>query len=374
MEKISKGFSAVLVSLILTLSFPLSAFAYEYGTPNPDEMIQVKTDAYTKTSYISRANVNRIRNSHSSKYKNKSDKQKLKEIFDALDFHINDLQFEEISKSLEISHISDISVETQYIKFDTEGTGSYITEEEAMEIVEKEKISSSLQETQSLTTTTATSDTSPKANHSSPIETVADGCMEMQITAIYTPNYHGIGTTIGRYCFLGTCVWLTTPSSSQRTTNAICFYSPDFRWPDKSLNSDDNSNYISMFSYVEYIYDANYNLVSYENLNQAKYDSDAVVSSEKGVFFEYDLQKNKLLAPIIYGDFSFLVFAVGNVQDYNNIYQNISIDLKYTFLANPLSISPSFSWCPIGVSVSLMHLPKEYSTHHTWNYQDDYYT
>ena len=218
-----------------------------------------------------------------------------------------------------------------------------------------------------------TSDTSPTTSHSSPPELVADDCLEMQIATIYTPNYHGTNTTIGRYCFLGTCVWLTTPDPLQRTTNAICFYSPDFRWPDKRLDSDDNSNYMSMFSYVEYVYDSNSNLVSYENLGEVKYESDAVVSSEKGVFFEHDLPNNKVIMPVIYGDFSFLLFAVGEVHNYNNIYQNISVDLKYTFLTNPLSISPSFSWGPIGVSVSFMHGPEEYVTHHTWDYQEDYY-
>lgn len=371
MKKLGKLFLVILLSLTITTSLPISVFAYEYGTPDLDEMIEVKTNGHTKTHSINKANINKVKNSRSSKYRNKSDKQKLKEVFDALEFNINDLQFEEISKELKLSHISDISVETQYLKINSEGESSYISEDQAVKIAEKEEsLLASSQEAYSLTTT---SDTSPTSSHSSPVNIVADGCMEMQITAIYTPNYHGTGTTIGRYCFIGVCKWLTTPSPLQRTTNAICFYSSDFRWPDKILNSDEGSNYISIFSYIEYIYDSDSNLVSYENLGEVKYDSDAVVLSEKGVFFEHNLPNNKILMPIIYGDFSFLIFAVGIVHDYDDPTQSLSVDLKYTFLTNPLSISPSFSWGPFGVSVNPIHISEEYGTIHTWDYNDDYY-
>lgn len=374
MKNLIKLFLVIILTLTISTAFPVSVFAYEYGTPDLDEMVQVKTNGNTKTHSFDRVSINRIKNSRSKKYKNKSDEQKLKEIFDALELKIDNLQFEQISKDLKLSHISDISVKTQYIKVNAEGENSNISESEAFEIVEKEKkLLTSSHTNYSLATTAETSDTSPTTSHGSPPETVADGCMQMQITAIYTPNYNGTGTTIGRYCFLGSCLWLTTPDPLQRTTNTICFYSPDFRWPDKRLDSNENSNYVSIFSYVEYVYDSNSNLVSYENLSEVKHESDAVVSSEKGVFFEHDLPNNKVLMPIIYGDFSFLVFAVGNVHNYNNADQNISIDFKYTFLTNPLSISPSFSWGPVGVSVSFMHGPEEYVTHHTWDYHNDYY-
>lgn len=363
MKKLSKLFLVIALSLIIATSYPISVFAYEYGMPDLDEMVQTKTCGHTKVKSISKANINRIKNSRSSKYKNKTDEQKLKEIFDALEFNINDLQFKEISGGLDFSYISDISVETQYIKVNTEGDGSYISEDEALEIVENEKlISTSLPGTYSVT---ATSDTGPTSNHSSPVETVADGCMQMQIVAIYTPNYHGVGTTIGRYCFIGSCVWLTTPSPLKRTVNAICFYSTDFAWPDKNLDSTENPNYMSSFSYD--VTDHNFNV---ETITTTKYEEDAKVSSEKGVFFEYKLP---------YGDssvcnnFSFLIFAVAILKDPDNIDYWPSLDLKYTYLNNPLSISPSLSWGPIGVSASILNGPEEYYTHHTWSYKYDYY-
>lgn len=284
-----------------------------------------------------------------------------------MDFNINDLQFEEISKELNLSHISDISVETQYVKIDADGKNSYISEDEALEIVEKEKIlSASSQESYSLTTTSETSNTSPTTSHSSPPELVADGCMEMQITAIYTPNYNGTGTTIGRYCFLGSCVWLTEPSPLKRTVNAICFYGPDFAWPDKNLDPNEGSNYISTFSYDVVDHD----MYVIDTVVETKYDNDAVVSIEKGVFFEHKLP----FEPTdIYENFSFLLFAVGQHKDPDNIDYWLSLDLKYTYLNNPLSISPSLSWGSVGVSASFINDPEEYSTHHTWYYKTDYY-
>ncbi len=366
MKKLGKLFLVILLSLTITASLPVSVFAYEYGTPDLDEMIQVKISGHTKTHSISKTNINRIKNSRSNKYKNKSDKQKLKDIFDALELNINDLQFEEISKELKLSHISDISVETQYLKINSEGESLYISEDEAVKIAEKEEsLLASSQEAYSLATT---SDTSPTVIESTDAELFADDCLEMQIMRIYTPNYHGTGTTIGRYCFLGACVWLTTPSPLKRTTNAICFYGTHFDWPNKILNQDEGSNYISMFSYVEYYYD----LGTHESIVETKYDKDAVVSGEKGVFFTYDLPNNKILMPVVYGDFSFLIFAVGMVHDYDDYTQGLTIDLKYTFLNNPLSVSPSFSWGPIGVSVSKIHGPEDYIHHHQWDYFKDY--
>lgn len=367
MKKLGKLFLVILLSLTIITSLPISVFAYEYGTPDLDEMIQIETNGHTKIYSINKTNINRIKNSRSRKYKNKSDKQKLKEIFDALDFNINDLQFEEISKELNLSHISDISVETQYVKIDADGKNSYISEDEALEIVEKEKIlSASSQESYSLTTTSETSDTSPTTGHSSPPEPVADGCMEMQITKIYTPNYNGTGTTIGRYCFLGSCVWLTTPSPLKRTVNAICFYSPDFAWANKILDPNEGSNYISYFSYDVTDHDG-----YVETITKTKYDQDAVVSSAKGVFFEYKLPSDFLN---IYDNFNFLLFAVGKVQDSDNIIQELRLDLKYTFLNNPLSISPSLSWGLVGVSASFLNDPEEYCTYYSWPYETDYYT
>lgn len=366
MKKLGKLFLVILLSLTITTSLPISVFAYEYGTPDLDEMIEVKINGHTKTHSINKANINKVKNSRSSKYRNKSDKQKLKEVFDALEFNINDLQFEEISKELKLSHISDISVETQYLKINSEGESSYISEDQAVKIAEKEEsLLASSQEAYSLATT---SDTSPTVIESTDAELFADKCLEMQSMRIYTPNYHGTGTTIGRYCFLGSCVWLTTPSPLKRTTNAICFYSSSFEWPNKILNEDEGSNYLSMFSYNEYYYE----LETYESIIETKRDTDAVVSGEQGVFFTYDLPNNKVLIPVVYGDFSFLVFVVGEVRDYDDSTQKLSVDLKYTFLTNPLSISPSFSWGPFGVSVSKIHGPEDYIHHHQWDYFKDY--
>lgn len=371
MKKLCKSFLILMLSLIITISTPLSAFAYEYTTPDLDAMVQVKENGNTEIRSISERSIKQIRNSRSSKYKNKTDTEKLKDIFDALGFNLTDLQFEEINKELKFSHISNISVETQYLKVDAEGDSSYISKDEALEMAaEEEALLAVSQENYDIS---ATSDTSPTAWHSGPLTTSDDGCVEMQVSAIYTPNYNGTGTTIGRYCFLGACSWIKTPSTLTRSTDAICLYSRDFNWYDQIMDSDKGSNYISMFSYTESYYDANGTLIFSEDFLESKYDDEAVVSAEKGAFFTYKLPKDKLLAPSLCYNFTFLIFGVGLVHDYDDYTQGLEIDLQYTHLRNSLSISPSFSWGSVGVSVEQLITPKIYYAHHAWDYKDDFF-
>lgn len=69
MKKLGKLFLVILLSLTIITSLPISVFAYEYGTPDLDEMIQIETNGHTKIYSINKTNINRIKNSRSRKYK-----------------------------------------------------------------------------------------------------------------------------------------------------------------------------------------------------------------------------------------------------------------------------------------------------------------
>lgn len=51
MKKIIRMLLTMVVSLAIVATFPVSVFAYEYGEPNLDEMIQVKKSWRKRNNY-----------------------------------------------------------------------------------------------------------------------------------------------------------------------------------------------------------------------------------------------------------------------------------------------------------------------------------
>lgn len=170
MKKLIKTNLALLLALLLLFSIPSTALAYEYTTPDLQSMVIIQNNGNKESRFISGRDITRIKNSECAKYKNKSDKEKLKEIFEALDFNINEQQFEKISKTLNLSDIENIHISTSYMKMGKDGVQAEVSKAEALR-------ASTEQNTTRLTPTTATapfataSDTSPTASHSSPYET-----------------------------------------------------------------------------------------------------------------------------------------------------------------------------------------------------------
>ncbi len=358
--------SILLVISILSI-YTLTAFSYDYGTIDLDRMVSVKESDMCEIHSINRENINRLKNTKLSLYKEKTDTEKLKELFSALDLELSDAQFETATKDLQLEHIESIRIETTYSKEDSEGKQTPVSKDEAMQIAEQEK--ADLLNGNAIRRREIPSNTRALNNgHSGNIIYSTDGCMKQQIAVIYTPNYHGTGTTIGRYVVFGTCQWLKTPDT--RSKDAISLCSSDFKWANIDYN---NPSYSLLVSYTEYVYDSNSNLVSQDTLNVA-YDDHAVTISEYlGAYFEYNLPNNKFLRPIIYGDISFLMVGVCRVDDYDDDTQEISVGMRYIHLKRGLSFAASYSITSAGLSVSEKNWPVYYDSSYSWDYVTDYY-
>ena len=90
MKKVIRMLLTAVISLTIVATFPASVFAYEYGEPNLDVMIQVEKLAEKEISFISAEDINRIRVSKSRAYRNKTDEERLEEIFVALKMGFNE--------------------------------------------------------------------------------------------------------------------------------------------------------------------------------------------------------------------------------------------------------------------------------------------
>lgn len=366
-EKNIKIFIAFVLTVLLLFTFPATAFAYEYGSIDLNSMVQIRQYSDHEIRFLSGNNINRIRISKSAKYKYKSDKEKLKDIFTALDFTVSDQQFEKISENLKLSHIESIHVETSYIKTDGVGNQTKVSREEAMEAAAEEE--ARLNSAQlNISPASTESDTGPTTSHSSDVGTSEDGYMQMQIFAIYTPNYNGEGQSIGRYVFIGEYLWLKTPV--MRKTDVISMHSDDINWYQKTTNGQ--SNYFLFAAYSKMTYDENGIFISNEDVIDSLDAISASVSSNSGVYFEYNLPNDNPLAQTLYRNFSFILFSVGRVIDYNNQYQFFMLDIRYVHIRNPLSASFSVNRGPLGVTVSNFFAPEYYDWSHSWDYANDW--
>lgn len=191
--------------------------------------------------------------------------------------------------------------------------------------------------------------------------------MEAQIIAIYTPNVNGNKTTVDRYMFLGVFDWLKTPVT--RRTDAISLFSKDISWIDKGVEA--NSNYGLAVSYEKAVYDDNGLFISNEDIDVEFYENAADVTSEKGVYFTYNLPDNNPLAHTVYSSFSFLILGTGMVTN-GTTTKYPSVDAEYIHITNPLSLPLNVSWGVVGLDVDALFTPKRYRTHHTWEYKLDY--
>lgn len=342
------------ISLFIVSAFPVSVFAYEYGEPNLDEMIQVKKVGEKEITFISASDVNRIRISKSKTYRDKTDKEKFEEICMALGVEFNESQNREINSKISLSDIGMIQTSTVYLKIDEEGTGKEISEVVAL---------SATQENEGAKETKYDSFISRNPNEEN------DGTMKQQLTIFYTPHYNGTGTTPDRYVFMGLCEWLDEPFT--RRTDCIALIGPDFRWGSEKEN------------YTLY---AGYHLLLMED-GQCTMDEDVIeelggneaeVSSFAGVFFEYNLPDDLLLSGT-YRDctnFSFFMLAVGKVSMDVAAVNNIGIDFVYTHSRTSIALNIGFSWSGTGpnasISVSPTTTTKKYILNDAWSYQRHY--
>lgn len=366
MKKAMKAICSLILILSILSIYPLTVFAYDYGTIDLEKMVSVQNAGLREMRFINGENINRLKNTKLSSYKEKSDTEKLKELFSALDLNLSDAQFETAVKDLKLEHIENIYVETTYSKEDLKGKQTLISKDEAMQVAEQEK--KDLLSGDTIRKAATVSDTQPLSNHGGNMIYSPDGCVKQQIAVVYTPNYHGTGTTIGRYVVFATCQWLKAPTHRSKDAFSLC--SSDFKWENIDYN---NPSYSLVVSYTEFVYDSNSNLVSQETLNDTYDDHSVTVSEYQGVFFEYNLPNNKILMPIIYGDFLFFIAGVCEVDDYDDPTQNISVGTRYIHLKKVLTFSASYSMTSIGLSVSEKFNPVNYDTSYKWNYAMDYY-
>lgn len=140
MKRMLKVSLSVVLTVLLLFSFPSTAFAYEYGTPDLKTMVKVQKHGNKESRFISGRDVNRIRISKSAKYKNKTDREKLKEIFEALEINIKDKQFEAVCQTLKLSDIEDIHTEVSYIKTDENGVQTGVSKTEALKVAEESHV------------------------------------------------------------------------------------------------------------------------------------------------------------------------------------------------------------------------------------------
>lgn len=367
MKKIIKNVITFILILIISCSFSPAVFAYSYGTINIKSMVDVKKHDNKEIRTINYDNLKRIRNSKSNEYKNMSDEKKLENIFKALDFEVDSFQLKKISESLSLLEIENIQIEESYIKMDDNGDCTSIGKNEAVmsSNIKNDYLSSlTLDEYYTITT----SSTGPTASHGND-EPIIDpsNYMAQQIAVIYTPNYNGNGTTIGRYATMVSFNWLTVPFT--RKSDCMGLYTGQFNWLDRIAGED--SNYFLLATYYKSLYNSNGDVISTEQISEDLDEDDAIISNSDGFCFKYNLKNNFL--QIQYTGFSFLLFGVCRVRNYANPYQSLAISSDYLHVNSLLSISPSFSIGPVGISISSTSLSiSHFRASHEWDYYNDY--
>lgn len=364
MKSTIKTIFSIALSLVFLSSLLVDAFAYEYGSFDLNSLVEIQHIGSKEIRTINSDVIKRLKGSKSLEFKNMNDKEKLNALFEAVGFGLNKNEKNEVHDTLSISHIENIRVIETYIKVDEKGEQEIISKEKAINAaIEK---NSALNSKESYVM--ATSDTGPTASHGNEEPIIdPDDYMAQLIGVFYTPNYHGTGTTTGRYVVMATFDWLTIPTA--RKTDCMGLYTDQFNWYDRIAGED--SNYAFTASYTETLYDNSGLIVSSEEHTVTKNEDDAVISNDVGFCFEYNLKSNLLL--LRYSDFEFFITGVCRVKNYDDPTQSLAISSDYLHIKNILSISPSFSIGPFGISVSQIHTPQHFYGSHEWDYNEDYY-
>lgn len=168
MKKLLKTTIAIALVIIISFSFSTTVFAYEYGSFDIKSMVKTEERGTIEISCISSEDISRIKNSKALKFKNKSDEEKLEEIFNALNFNLNEQQSDKVNEVISLSQIENIRIETTYIEADENGTQKKISKKQALEAAEaKNNYLASLSPTEYYEIMT-TSDTGPTASHGNP--------------------------------------------------------------------------------------------------------------------------------------------------------------------------------------------------------------
>lgn len=363
MKKTRLIFTSLLIAVlcIASISFPV----YANTESNFSSLIETQKQGLMESRYLSSADIKQIQLSQES---GSSDSEtKLKEIFSAMSFQLNNAQFAQVQKVVALSDIGNIRVNTAYVKVDENGQQTLVSEQEAM----KEARSESLRLARGITepALSPAAQLAAEGGHSGTPVTSPDGYMKMQIAVIYTPNYHGTGTTIGRYVVLGSCQWLKYIVT--RAVDAIALMAKNFSWDNIGYNS-----YALLATYNRYEYLSG-QLQSITPVTESKDESQAMTSVTQGVFFEYNLPNNAYMigTSYQYSDFAFLITGIGSVDEHHNPDKEITVGFQYVHARNALSISPTYTFgTGLSLDVSGLNIPEYYSTAYRWYYWNDYYS
>lgn len=354
MKKIIRMLLTLVISLTIIATLPVSAFAYEYGELNLEEMIQVEKIGEKEITSISASDLNRIRISKSKEYRYKSDEEKLEEICTALGVELNGSQSQEMNSKVSLSDVGAIETSTVYLEIDEEGNQKEISE--AMALSASQKVEG------------ATENISDTVLIRNPAEKT-DGKIKQQLTIFYTPHYDGKGTTPDRYVFLGICEWIKDPTC--RKTDCIALFGPDFRW------NGDKDNYTLLVGYHILGFDNGESFID-EDVLETFDGNYAKVSAYAGAFFEYNLKDNWFLPPGYseFTNFVFTIMAVGKVSMDVSAVNNIGIDLMYIHSESVLTSNIGFSWSGTGpsasISISKKIITKKYLCNDSWSYKRHY--
>ncbi len=332
-------------------------------------MIKIEKDGYKEIRSINAKDVNRIKDTKSYMYRNLSDSEKLNLIFRELGYNMNTQQIQKISEKLSLSQIGNMHTEKTYIEVDENGNQQNVSESKAVEAakIRNEKFAE-LKSTEYQRIMTM-SDISPTTSNGNAVPVIDEkNYMAQMIFVIYTPNYNGKGTTPGRYAAIATFEWLKAPTI--QGTDCMGMYTGQFNWIDRIPGDD--SNYFFMSSYKKGYLDINGNYLPTEEINEFKEEDEAIISNTSGFCFSYKLPG--YIPQVMYSNFTFMIFGICRVKNYNDADQSLSISSEYVHITNLATIGLSFSIGPLGIDVSgFLPGAKPFPGAHEWNYKIDYY-
>ncbi len=360
MKKMTKTIVSGIVSVMFVVMLPISTFAYEFGAVDINAMIQKEQVGKKTLTSISTENISRIKSSKSKQLSKKTDNEKLTEILTCLGVDLNERQLEEVYSKVKLSDIGKIEASTMYLEIDEMGVQTEISEEIFKDTTNENK---TIQK--AISDKTFTHETQEK---------ITNNKMKQQLIVIYTPHYHGTGTTPDRYVFMGVCEWLKEPTNFARRTDCIAFKSPDFRW--EALGNDSYSLIVG------------YHMLLMENgaavIDEDYYytfnENDVSLSAMDGVFFQYNLPNDLFSATSIrqYTNFGFFMMGIGRVNQFSttDVFKNVSVDFLYKHTTFSISPSVSFSWSGKEGSATIGFSPTtdfdDYNLPYTWDFKKDY--
>lgn len=357
MNKLAKSILALTLSFVFAFSFSGTVFALDYAPPNLAEMVSVSYKNKVELRTMNTQDILRIKNTKAKTFSAKSDQEKMEDILDALKVSVSAEQLQHLHSTVSLQEIESAFSSIRYIKTYPDGTQETITEKDipvdAYEISETSaSISPAVQQTSS---------------HGSSVYQSPNGYMRLQILVFYTPDYNGPGTTIGRYVCMGFCEWVIRPLI--RSTDAISLGGFDFRWDEKAPQ-----DFNLLYSCKQTVTNLNTGAQTTQHITSSKDGSQASVSSYTGVYFTFGLPADYKAGNLQYqfSEFNCMITGVGRVQDYDDITQNLGIDLRYAHTQT--TITPSFKWSSglPQVEINLFLGKKYYDHNYSWDYKIDF--